>query len=180
MSNINNNNYPIHSEKTIIELLYKKYKNENGLKLSNMYIFKSDWESDFFVQKYNNYTYEFEIKISRADFFHDFKKVNKHCILKEGKYVSYKDKNNVESYKEHPVRPNKFFYVVPYNLIKVEEIPPYAGLIHVVGNELITIKEAPFLHKEKLDLRLSLCMKFYYNWCNEKEKNRKLEYKVKK
>jgi hypothetical protein len=171
--------YPIHSEKSIIDLLYKKYSNENGLKLSNMYIFKSDWESDFFVQKYNKYSYEFEIKISRSDFFHDFKKVKKHSILKEGRYNDT-IRVDVENYRDHPTRPNKFYYVVPYNLIKIEEIPSYAGLIHIVGNELITVKEAPFLHKEKLDLRLSLCMKFYYNWITEKEKVKKLERKLKK
>lgn len=48
--------------------------------------------------------------------------------------------------------PNYFFYVCPTGLINPEEIPPYAGLIYVEGEEVTYIVDAPRLHRHKPDL----------------------------
>lgn len=47
--------------------------------------------------------------------------------------------------------PNRFYYACPPGIIKIEDLPPYAGLIHVKDQEDATIiKQAPFLHKRPL------------------------------
>lgn len=122
-------------------------------KLFNTFVF--DFESDFFCMSKSGYVIECEIKVSRSDFFADFKKADwnkktKHEILKD-KLITFK--------------PNKFYFVVPDGLIKKEEVPEYAGLIYV-SNTYKTIKESPFLHKEKLmdniDFVKQLMRKYYY------------------
>ncbi len=70
-------------------------------------------------------------------------------------------------------RPNKFYYCCPDGLLKPEEIPEYAGLIYFDENtgSYNRIKEAPFLHKEKMDIKTVnhlLCNKFYWYWRNLK------------
>lgn len=161
-------------------------------KLANAFIFKHDWESDFFVQKQNGYSYEFEIKISRSDFFADKKKVDKHLILANGKFVEQKRIWNDESTckddrwlieeteREHSLRPNKFFYVVPTGMITVDELPKYAGLFYYgEGSDyscnLKKIKDAPFIHKEALKFETVLCNKFYNYWLNAKNEIRQLK-----
>lgn len=158
--------------------------------VDNLYIF--DWESDKLLETRSGYIYEFEIKISKADFKNDFKhKTDKHIILSGeerygDKYLpryyellkaneAYGDwavnsfhKNNDENpyylVGAHK-RPNYFYYAVPTGLINVEDVPEYAGLIYVNEKNGITIvKKAPQLHKDKYkDNELKLGEKFYYN-----------------
>lgn len=153
------------NEGHIQTLLNRKYIGNCKYKVPNVYVFKADWESDFFVQKENGYCYEFEIKITRSDFFADFKKKTKHDILQTGTHTVY------SGIREHKYRPNKLFYVVPINLIKVEEVPKYAGLMYVEDYTVITVKEAPFIHKEKLKFEDKLCHKFYHYWLEQKRQN---------
>lgn len=89
---------------------------------------------------------EFEVKISRADFKKDFKK-GKH------QYLSGKLSNDYRNI------PNRFFFVCPTGLIKVEEVPEHAGLIYVKlftltdqdkrHFEIELIKPAPLIHRDK-------------------------------
>jgi hypothetical protein len=158
--------------------------------IDGLYVF--DWESDKLLETKSGYIYEFEIKVSRTDFKNDFKnKKDKHIILegeeaygdkyipkyykfleeseKHGKWAiesfhKYSDNNPYYLVAGHK-RPNYFYYAVPENLIKEEEVPSYAGLVYVDqwGN-LTTIKKAPCLHKEKYsDVDLKFSEKFYYN-----------------
>lgn len=99
-------------------------------------------ECDVFKITGNDYIVEYEIKISRSDFFADLKKINreglKHDSLAtgEGKYC-----------------PNRFFYVVPENLIALDEVPKYAGLLYFDGAAFFTVaRNARMLHKRKVDL----------------------------
>jgi hypothetical protein len=184
---------PLISESIICDALNSKYQNGCKYKLANGYIFKSDWESDYFIQKLNGYCYEFEIKISRADFLNDKKKINKHLILEKGAFVceSKHYKLNAETKKLeikeiikkdiiHNFKPNKFFYVVPTNMIDVKEIPSYAGLMYydVERKTIKTIKEAPFIHKTKLKFESTLCVKFYNYWLNAKFKIKELGWEI--
>jgi hypothetical protein len=88
-------------------------------------------------------TNEFEIKISRSDFFKDFKKEEKHKNLSQGIGAFFSD------YRQDHwlIAPNFFWYVCPEGLIKVEEVPAYAGLIYIVGATCVKIKKAPKIHK---------------------------------
>ena len=179
--------------------------------LDGLYVF--NWESDKLIEMRSGLIYEFEIKISKADFKNDFKKVDKHVIL-EGDYKNHKiipkgekiiketeerSRNNsyygnynvVEATKkniynneyylvENHKRPNFFYYVVPKDLIEVDEVPSYAGLIYIdneikYGSKFIIKKKAPQLHKVKYtDEELNLVEKFYYNMDNWKRKYRSL------
>ena len=150
------------TEKLILKLLHSKYKDTAKYKVSNVFLFGYG-ETDFFIQQNSNdYCYDIEIKISRADFFRDLKKIDKHVILKDGFYF-----NSYGTKIEHNFRPNKFVYCVPEGLIKKEEVPEYAGLFYVnKEGHVLTIKEPKFLHKETLNFENTLCSKFYWYWKN--------------
>ena len=123
-------------------------------KADGLYVF--EWESDKLIWTKSGYIYEFEIKISRADFKNDFKhKKDKHIILKgptkeeqlmPSFYESYEWnkhlyasideckahlKPNDRHYIANHRRPNYFYYAVPTGMLEPDEVPPYAGLIYI-------------------------------------------------
>lgn len=148
----------------------------NGVRylVSNVYFFGNGYcETDLLVVKDGNgYVYDIEIKISRGDFIADKKKLVKHNILEHGNYLHLSrfeviDKKYVEcepnTIRQTNDRPHRFYYCVPYNLIKVEEVPHYAGLLYVCEDgTIIKKKESKLLHKEKIEVESRLCMKFYH------------------
>lgn len=165
--------------------------------IDGLYVF--DWESDKLLETKSGYIYEFEIKVSKADFKNDFKhKKDKHIILEGGerygdKYLPeyyelleeskrrgawaeqsfHKWADNSERYLVNGhKRPNYFYYAVPTDLIPVEDIPEYAGLVYVDERGNLTIKKnAPKLHSEKYtDMQLNFGEKFYYNMDNWRRK----------
>lgn len=123
--------------------------------VDGLYVF--GWESDKLIWTKSGYIYEFEIKVSRADFRNDFKnKKEKHLILKGpteeerfmphfyesyehnrhlyssfGDYVSRVSPDSRDLIANHR-RPNYFYYAVPEGLIQPEEVPEYAGLIWIL------------------------------------------------
>jgi hypothetical protein len=98
-------------------------------------IFHGYSECDVFRVNEKSFVYEYEVKISRSDFFADFKKETKHKKLKLG----------VEDFC-----PNRFFYVVPEGLVKKDEVPEYAGLIYY-NDSFQIVKHAKLLHKKQFD-----------------------------
>ena len=100
-------------------------------------------ECDVITISKSDFIYEYEIKISRADFKKDFNKT-KHSLITEGKFI--KELKNEILY----LVPNYFYFVVPENLISIDEIPIYAGLIYITKTqEFNIIKKAPIIHKIK-------------------------------
>lgn len=98
-------------------------------------------ECDVISISKSNYIYEYEIKISRADYKKDFIK-EKHMHIINEKPV-YRRKGEIFYYI-----PNYFNFVVPHDLISIDEIPEYAGLIYI--NDDLTfevIKKPKLLHK---------------------------------
>lgn len=95
----------------------------------------SDWEHDVISLSESGMLYEFEIKISRSDFLKE--------KYKERKWTTYQA-------PIHKKTPNYFFYVCAENLIKVDEIPAFAGLIYVIGDKLVVQKKF-CIHKTKHD-----------------------------
>ncbi len=79
---------------------------------------------------------EYEIKISRSDFRADFKKI-RHRILDARKIG--------EQYRGAAY----FYYVVPRDLVRIDEVPPHAGLIYCAPLFQI-VKPAPRLHSNKI------------------------------
>ena len=146
-----------HTEGSIQKLLNYRYSTTARYKLCNAFIFRDNWESDFFiVQKASGYSYEIEIKISRADLFADRRKRSKHSVLKSGQYIkqasawyceidSRMEKILEYDYLvEHKFRPNKFYYCVPDGMINAGDIPDYAGLMFVRDND---IKRCPLCRR---------------------------------
>jgi hypothetical protein len=112
-------------------------------------------EADVFGISKAGHMYEFEIKISRSDFFADFKhKTTKHRELRErdAKYthkVWKRGKCTDETYDLIGIA-NRFYYVCPILLIRLDEVPEYAGLIYIdTQSKYIEIKPAPLLHHYK-------------------------------
>ena len=67
----------------------------------------------------------YEIKVSRSDFLHEIK--------------------NPDKRKSALLFSNEYYFIVPTNLVKSEEIPQECGLIYVSENlGTRTIKQAPF------------------------------------
>ena len=160
-----------YSEWDIQQVLENHYKKSARYCLSNMFVF--NWESDIFVlQKSSHYSYDIEIKISRSDFFNDFKKLEKHSVISKGK-MPYSSGRNADGswhyeYRDHSFRPNKFYFCVPDGLITKQEVPDYCGLMYIMDmgswREMRIVKEAPFLHKNKLKYSSVLCDKCFYRW----------------
>ncbi len=73
-------------------------------------------------------------------------------------------------FRKTPLVPNRFFYITPKGMIKVHEVPHYAGLLTIENNHITCVKTAPFIHKEKLNLTKILLDKFY-NRCLKLERN---------
>ena len=93
------------------------------------------YEMDLFRLTNSEIIYEYEIKISRSDFFADFKKK----FGNETKHSRFENKS---------CACNKFFFVVPENMVGIEEVPSYAGLIYYLGGGFKIIKAAPMLKKK--------------------------------
>jgi hypothetical protein len=111
------------------------------------------WEMDVIAITGNGLINEFEIKMSRADFFADFKKETKHLFYSKAKPEGRLDYLST-------LIPNRFIYCCPKGLIQPQEVPDYAGLIHFTKFELKSspgkkfvefevLKKAPIIHREK-------------------------------
>lgn len=100
----------------------------------NIYLY-DHWESDLLTVSYNDRTTEYEIKRSRADFFADFKKEEKHYKTSNGWGANY------------------FYFACPEGLIKANEVPEYAGLIYANSRTSYVKKKAPQLHNDLMSFK---------------------------
>jgi len=100
-------------------------------------------ECDVISISKSNYIYEYEIKISRADFKKDFIK-EKHTNIINENYTKIKKDEIIF------LLPNYFSFVTPKGLITADEVPDYAGLIYINGDSSFNIIKKPkLLHKTK-------------------------------
>lgn len=168
-----------YTEASIQKMLFSKYIGNSKFRIANVYLWF--WESDFYVQKENGYCYEFEIKITRADFKKDADKIEKHFSLASGKRevtrtdfvrdpetgrYKFDENRQIITEKKTTVhecqRPNKFYYIAPEGVIMKNQVPAHAGLMLITPEgRIYTEKEAPFLHKDCIDYSKSLSVKFY-------------------
>lgn len=113
-------------------------------------------ECDLLTITQAKFAYEFEIKLSKADFRADFKKAQKHKALSTGQPQGYWASHHVS--KNHAAIswqiPARFYYVTPHDMITHEDIPPYAGWIALIRHRTRWLAEtmvpAPAIHKEKV------------------------------
>jgi hypothetical protein len=124
-------------------------------------------ENDIISVTKSGYIHEYEIKVSKADFKADFKKVEKHKLLEEVYSWNIRKKYHSGDYYNYP---NYFYYATPENLIDVSEIPAYAGLIEFSQRFPCPTakKKAPLLHKDKISEKVlvNLYEKCYYRYWN--------------
>lgn len=95
---------------TMFDLKDSKGQQEFYYLTPNVNLF--DWESDMIAKSKDERIFEFEIKTSREDFFNDLKK-------KRTKILS----NPLDQTR----KPNLFYYILPMDCVKDEEIPEWAG-----------------------------------------------------
>jgi len=92
-----------------------------------------DIEMDIMSISKSDLLYEFEVKVSRADFKADFKK------RKWEKYTTPITR----------LTPNYFSYVCPTNMIELVEIPEYAGLYYFQDGNIEEVRKPKMIHKSK-------------------------------
>lgn len=147
---------------------YCKIEHSSDRVYPNVYI--ENFECDLLKITKAGYTYEYEIKVSRSDFFVDKKKEHKSLF----------PQNCKKKYDEllNGKRVNYFLYVCPYDLIKADEVPEWAGLIHVYGSFLQLVKAPSLLTKQKFDnIRLAAEKSIYYRF--HQQRNKLLQKQVK-
>lgn len=91
--------------------------------------------------------HEFEVKVSRSDFFADFKK----------KSMWSRDRRPKHEIIQGGGGPNYFWFVTPAGLVEPHEVPEYAGLIEIdvsgeCGPKVSTVKHETRLHRNKMPL----------------------------
>lgn len=110
--------------------------------LPRSFVYK--WESDYWSMTAEGVTREYEIKISRSDYFKDAQK-EKHQRTEDGA--------------------NFFYYVCPKDLIKKEEVDPKYGLIYVSEWGSCSIVKRPLkLHARLYDDWRSMAIRMYWKW----------------
>lgn len=167
MGIIGRKNKTVWTEELIVDKLRWHFLSSSTIRyhINGLYTFSYTWESDFLALTKSGYLYEGEVKVSRSDFKADFKKKDKHTLLRE----SYEKIEGVEG----KLRPHYFFYAVPEGMITEDEVPEYAGLIYMTEYFPYWrwVKQAPLLHKDKFsDEELNLQEKFYHNMVSWKDK----------
>lgn len=150
------------TESAIINDLYLYYgrKGKRAKLMADCIFLFHSWESDFVFLTANGYYTEVEVKISVGDYKSDFRKIERHKCL---------------SSKIACTKPNRFFYCVPWGLIAEKDVPKYAGLIYYTPggkftDRFVVIRDAPFLHKTKMNLFQDLAVKLMYKYLNLRKK----------
>ncbi|ATI17470.1 hypothetical protein AP1_0043 [Aeromonas phage AP1] len=141
-----------------------------------------DLEADLLAFRKSGFRDEFEIKISRADFKNDVKKMVKIWPERDNGRRYKADLEEMTKYEalEKGRLLNYFWYIVPHGLITPEEIPTFAGLMYIETvnrhnqkYQFRVIKDAKRLHGNKSsqeDYDKSL-RKLGYRYWNLVEKN---------
>lgn len=113
------------------------------------------WECDVFEMTEAGFFREYEVKVSRGDFFADANKAKTGWKVEDRRLVQ------TEGERKHdllaagsPKGPCLFWYVTPPGLVRPDELPAWAGLIEMTGRGWAAreqvIRPAPKLHREKV------------------------------
>lgn len=140
----------------------------NDISLNNVYLWGS-FEADYVKITQAGYIYEYEIKLTKEDFKKDFEK-QYHAHTD---YPNYKSKicNKHEMIANGDSGLKCFSFVVPEYLVRVDDVPEYAGLYYARQSDrnsfsIKCVKEPKKLNGKKIsDSKLkSLLMKVYYKY----------------
>lgn len=130
------------TEVEIIKVLARRLDNRKYLyQIPNAFIY--GWECDYWACTKDGVTKEFEIKTSRSDYFNDAKK----------------DKHQIDN------GANYFYYVVPKDLVKPEEVDKKYGLIYVWETGYMEIVKKPrSLNNGRFENWKMLANKMYWRY----------------
>jgi hypothetical protein len=127
------------------------------------------FENDVFEVTRAGYWHEYEVKVSRSDFFADFAKCKwlwDECGSLFGKEKATKH-TLLSSHAEFG--PSRFTFVVAEGIVELDEVPEWAGLMIVkparYGVNIRQVKKAPRLHGLKHDMQHTK-MTCYYRYHN--------------
>lgn len=135
------------------------------------------FECDILELTKSGYLYEYEIKLTKADFKNDAKKQTGTYVIVDGKYQS-KPLFKYDHLSDGK-RVNYFYYVVPEGLLKAEDVPEFAGLMEFKSGEtvysdgravpyfrFVTIKNAKKLSPSKISQEryIKLLESTYYRY----------------
>lgn len=136
-----------HTEASIQARLWH-WCNQKGhdIVIPNFHVY---FEADVFSITRAGYGYEFEIKVTLADFRADKTKAEKHDIYTGRKPLPVRGRAGAQV---TAYTPNFFFYVAPAGIVPESEIPAHAGFL-ILGDTSrpIEMKKAPKLHDRKVD-----------------------------
>lgn len=100
-------------------------------------------ECDVISVSKSDYIYEYEIKISKADFKKDFTKLKHTNIINE-------KSTSISKGEVVYLLPNYFNFVTPRGLVELSDVPDYAGLIYMNDDFTFEIMRKPkLLHGTK-------------------------------
>jgi hypothetical protein len=108
------------------------------------------WEMDVCELTEAGFIHEYEIKLSRQDFMIDAKKIRKSYNRATRRYDIVKSKHQLLAAGD-PVGPSTFTFVTAKDIVKIEDIPQWAGWIEHHDRRLVRRKESPTLHRQKSD-----------------------------
>lgn len=125
-----------------------------------------DSEADILAIRKSGFCDEFEIKLSRADFLKDRKKIVNYrpSKINVGEDKAWFMSNSAERAKLAPWQklkldalidgdmiPNYFWYVIKEHIVDYSDIPEFAGLIEINQHGLVKVTRSPTkLHNRKL------------------------------
>ena len=138
--------------------------------------YRWDLEADLMGVRKSGFVDEFEIKLTVADFKNDASKTVR--LPKDGEKYSYECLPKYEALETGRLL-NYFWYIVPKDMVTVEDIPKFAGLIYIDkglrGYKYTIIKDAKRLNSNKItdDQLYSALRKMGYRYWNLIEKGLK-------
>jgi hypothetical protein len=124
--------------------------------------------SDLVSVDRHNLLFEFEIKLSRADFRADFRKTKHHYMKHREKFPP--------TVGGLLYIPSSFYFVTTKNLVRPSEVPSYAGLLYATPaldghtyacDWFIQVRRAPVLHRvplpefQRRNIEQSLCRRYW-------------------
>jgi hypothetical protein len=135
------------------------------------------YECDLLAITKAGYMYEFEIKLTRSDYRADAKKGALPLYCRPFRQdTRTKHEQLADHDRNGPVR---FWFIVPANLVSVDELPDWAGLLYLCGSpswpSFEDVRSAPRLHNNRMseDMKDSIRQNLYWRYWNERLQNDK-------
>lgn len=134
---------------------------------------KDWWECDLMELRKSGFWVEYEVKLSRADFMADRRKIERKFDYNFGEYRERNKHICLDS--GMPCGPNYFWFVVPHGMIRLDDVPRWAGLQWATEESYLpsqfpvnckVVKRAPRLHIGKIEdaVRNHLLRTYYHRF----------------